>query len=473
LYVWLPDAMEGPTPVSALIHAATMVTAGVFLIARTLWIFQISEHALPVVAWIGTITALLAATIGMAQFDIKRIMAYSTVSQLGYMFAGLGVMTTVGACFHVFTHAFFKALLFLACGAVMHGFAGQLDLRKLSGVRSMPGWGIVGITMLIGCLNLAGLPVITAGFWSKDMILAQAFAAPWAGLIGWILLLTAGLTAYYTFRVYFRVFEGPQHYEPGEELHGHGHGDTDHSAGHGDAHGHDHGAGNSEAHGEHFHPHAPGPAIKLVLVLLAIGTFLAIALNFVGPHAMHGGWAADMVEGSSAHIAVSHDAASHGSAGHSADHAHGTFLGMDPHKAMYFASGIVGLIGILVAAYLHGPRGLAGLGLGARDRADVSRADALIPRLGPVPRWAQNKWYVDELYDFIIRIPLWVLSNIFYFIDKLFVDGLVNLFGFLPRGIGSLLRPAQSGRLHGYAAAMAGGVAVLLLIVLLTSTLKG
>src|SRR5690606_23637931 len=126
---------------------------------------------------------------------------------LGYMFAGLGVLTSVGAAFHVFTHAFFKALLFLACGAVMHGFAGQLDLRRLSGVRSMPGWGIVGVTMLIWCLNLAVLPIVTAGFWSKDMILAEAFATPWASAIGWLLLITAGLTAYYTFRVYFRVFE--------------------------------------------------------------------------------------------------------------------------------------------------------------------------------------------------------------------------------------------------------------------------
>ncbi len=220
LYVWLPDAMEGPTPVSALIHAATMVTAGVFLIARTYPLFLCSEHALPAVAWIGTLTALLAATIGMSQFDIKRIMAYSTVSQLGYMFAGLGVLTSVGAAFHVLTHAFFKALLFLCCGAVMHGFAGQLDLRKLSGVMKMKGWGVVGFGMLIGCLNLAGFP-FTGGFFSKDMILAEAFTTPGMSMIGWILLLTAGLTAYYTFRVFFRVFVGPVQYEPGDELHAH------------------------------------------------------------------------------------------------------------------------------------------------------------------------------------------------------------------------------------------------------------
>ena len=129
LYVWLPDAMEGPTPVSALIHAATMVTAGVYLLARMFPVMELHPYALPTVAWIGGFTALLAATIGMAQYDIKRIMAYSTVSQLGYMFVGIGVMTTFGAAYHVFTHAFFKAVLFLTCGAIMHGFAGQLDLR--------------------------------------------------------------------------------------------------------------------------------------------------------------------------------------------------------------------------------------------------------------------------------------------------------------------------------------------------------
>src|SRR6185295_15165868 len=234
LYVWLPDAMEGPTPVSALIHAATMVTAGVYLVARFLPLYQCSEWALPIVAWTGCLTALLAATIGMAQFDIKRIMAYSTVSQLGYMFAALGVLgaaitpdQAAAGPYHVFTHAFFKALLFLSCGAVMHGFAGQLDLRKLSGVAKMKGWTIVGAGMLVGCLNLAGFPIITAGFYSKDAILANAFGSPSGKAIGILLLLTAGLTAYYTFRVFFRVFTGPQHFEPGDEVHAHD-----------DAHGH-------------------------------------------------------------------------------------------------------------------------------------------------------------------------------------------------------------------------------------------
>jgi NADH-quinone oxidoreductase subunit L len=449
LYVWLPDAMEGPTPVSALIHAATMVTAGVFLVARNLPIFAVSEHALAIVAWVGAITALLSATIGMAQFDIKRIMAYSTVSQLGYMFAGLGVLTAANGNaemaaagpYHVFTHAFFKAMLFLSCGAVMHGFAGQLDLRKLSGVWWMKGWGVVGFAMLVGCLNLAGFP-ITAGFFSKDMILANAFSSHELQPIGWILLLTAGLTAYYTFRVFFRVFVGPQHFEPGDEVHGseapdeHGHG-AEHT------HGHDHG---HEDHG-HFHPHAPGWAINTVLGILAVS---ALVIGF-GAIPFFNHWVGGMVE-----HATTAQAFAEGE-GH-AEHA--TFFGYNPHQAMMVVSSLVGILGIAVAWWLH---------KAGRTTAATSRADALLPLMGRLATAAQHKWYVDEIYDFLIRTPLWVLSNIFHLIDKFLVDGAVDLFGLLPRAIGSALRPAQSGRLHGYAVAMAGGVAFLLLIVLLAS----
>ncbi|MBC7835625.1 MAG: NADH-quinone oxidoreductase subunit L [Phycisphaerales bacterium] len=473
LYVWLPDAMEGPTPVSALIHAATMVTAGVYLVARFLPIYALSEWALPIVAWGGALTALLAATIGMAQFDIKRIMAYSTVSQLGYMFAGLGVLGSVGAASHVFTHAFFKALLFLACGAVMHGFAGQLDLRKLSGVQKMPGWRIVGLTMLVGCLNLAGFPLITAGFWSKDMILADAFSHPQFRAIGWILLITAGLTAYYTFRVYFRVFMGPKYFEPGDELHAAAHGDdhgeahdaaghvTHSAAPHGQhmaaegalaAKGHAHDHGHADAHGV-FHPHPPGWAINLVLTILALATFAAIPLFFIGDH--HG-WVGDLVHGSSsnpASAAAAHEAAMHGHGPHG-----GSFLGMDPHAVMYYVSAVVGIIGIGIAFVLH---------LAGRTTPATSRADALLPALGPIARAAQHKWYVDELYGVLFVTPLRVLSHIFHLIDKLLVDGLVNLFGWLPRGIGSFVRRSQSGVLHDYGLRMASGLAIILLIVLL------
>ncbi len=487
LYVWLPDAMEGPTPVSALIHAATMVTAGVFLIARTYPLFQCSEHALPIVAWVGTLTALLAATIGMAQFDIKRIMAYSTVSQLGYMFAGLGVMTSIGAASHVVTHAFFKALLFLCCGAVMHGFGGQLDLRKLSGVMKMKGWGIVGVGMLIGCLNLSGFP-FSAGFFSKDMILAQCFTHEghlrW---VGWILLLTAGLTAYYTFRVFFRVFVGPKYFEPGDEVHGHG--DVDHTPHHTHpahdetAHGAslhtttpepghvaaeaalaDRGQEHHDSHG-HFHPHAPGWAINTVLAILAVASLAATGLFFVGGH---DGVIGDLINTSSAAVAHSsrvvpdyyvpippHDNLGHiGPVEHAA---HATVFPQDPHKIMYWISGIVGTFGIAVAFLLH---------YVGRTTAATSKADELLPALGPIATAAQNKWYVDEFYDFLIRRPLLVMAHIFHTIDQLLVDGLVNLAGYLPKGIGRVLRPSQSGELHGYAIGMAGGLAVLLIIIL-------
>ena len=453
LYVWLPDAMEGPTPVSALIHAATMVTAGVYLVIRFFPFFQCSEWAPGIVAWVGALTALFSATIAMAQFDIKRIMAYSTVSQLGYMFAGAGVAGTGAAAFHVFTHAFFKATLFLACGAVMHGFAGQLDLRKLSGVMKMKGWLIVGLAMLVGCLNLSGFP-FTAGFFSKDLIISDALANHHFQAVGVILLLAAGLTAYYTFRVFFRVFVGPQHFEPGDELHG----ADDHGHGH-DAHAGDkaHDAGHAHGHGE-FHPHPPGWAINFVLAALAIASILAAGVGFMHTpgHAGHaeGGWVVDLVGSSSGKVYQAHG-----------EHAHATFLGIDPHKtkvagvgAMYVISSIVGFIGIAIAFFLH---------YAGRTTAATSRADAILPALGPIPGWAQHKWYVDELYNWLFVRPLWVLAKIFHWIDVWIVDGLVNTFGAAPSAAGSGLRPAQSGILNGYAAGMAAGVGLVALLALL------
>ena len=503
LYVWLPDAMEGPTPVSALIHAATMVTAGVYLIARTYPLFLASEFALPIVAWIGTITALLAATIGMAQFDIKRIMAYSTVSQLGYMFAGLGVLTPTGAAYHTLTHAFFKALLFLCCGAVMHGFAGQLDLRRLSGLRRVPGWRWVTIGMLVGCLNLAGFP-ITAGYFSKDTILAEAFVTPGASMIGWVLLLTAGLTAYYTFRVFFRVFMGPVHYEAGEEGHDHEHHD-DHAhdtAGPHDAHGdkpHDveaepvsqgpdhtrseekhfasHAPAPDHAHQDEFHPHAPGWAINTVLIALTVLSILASGLYFVGGdkdlHTKH--YADTMVTSSTAAYHSPYgEHAFHGD--HASDHPgvgpRGVIeeplampiVGGDPHKMMYYVSGVIGLVGIGLAWWLH---------LAGRTTAAECRMDKVARLFGPIPRWAEHKWYVDEFYHAVFRVPLLVVSHLSHWFDKLVIDGLVNLFGVLPRVLGGLIRPSQSGVLQGYAAGMIGGTAVLLLVVLVIAARMG
>ncbi len=205
LYVWLPDAMEGPTPVSALIHAATMVTAGVYMVARCHALFEASASALTWVAWIGGLTAFFAATIALVQRDFKRILAYSTISQLGYMFLGVGVGAYAAGIFHLTTHAFFKSLLFLCAGSVMHALGGELDIFKMGGLRRKLPWTFAAF--LVGALALSGVPPFS-GFFSKDEILAGALAGGHTAL--WVLgVLTAGLTAFYTFRLLFVAFYGP------------------------------------------------------------------------------------------------------------------------------------------------------------------------------------------------------------------------------------------------------------------------
>ncbi len=503
-FVWLPDAMEGPTPVSALIHAATMVTAGVYLIARMypLYTADPSLAVLSFVAWAGAITAFWAAILEMAIFDIKRVMGYSTISQLGFMFAGLGVLSPVGASFHTFTHAFFKATLFLGVGAVMHGFGGQLDLRRMSGVMWMRGFGLVGAAMFIGSINLSGVP-FTAGFFSKDIILADAFALPSGVITGstavaWILLITAGMTAYYTFRTFFRVYTGPKEFTPGtdQELlelgrhpkgtsleewhakHGHGHGHG-HGDGHGHAHGHDEahapepgsveerrfaGAASFDPETEEFEPHPPGTAMKFAIALCMVLAIAAAALYFTGGK---GGWASGMIAESSARVPAAADRLVEARAEQVGP---GTFFGQDPHTVMYYVSALVGLIGILIAAYLHGPRGWQGLFIGNRERSEVSRADALIPLLGPLVPAARAKWYIDEIYNAIIRVPLLVGAHLLHLIDKLLLDKLlVDGLGSAPRYTGEGLRESQSGVLNGYSVSMALGVGglVILAVVLL------
>ena len=259
LYVWLPDAMEGPTPVSALIHAATMVTAGIYMIARCGTLFVTNEHAMLTIGIVGAFTALLAATIALRQFDLKKVFAYSTVSQLGFMFVGVAVLAPVAAVFHLITHAFFKALLFLSSGVVMHAMGGILDMRQMSGLKKVlpkTRW-----LMFIGCCALAGVPAFS-GFFSKDEIIHSAFhgGSPGRMALGLVMLFTAFLTAYYTFRLYFRVFEGPL-VVPEAPAHGHGHDDHGHGGGH-DDHGHGHNGGH----------HNHEPLLMIVpLIILAIG----------------------------------------------------------------------------------------------------------------------------------------------------------------------------------------------------------
>src|SRR5437879_11225250 len=202
LYSWLPDAMEGPTPVSALIHAATMVTSGVYLVARSMPLFEVAGPSLQIVGTIGAVTAIFAATIALVQFDIKRVMAYSTVSQLGYMFLALGVGAPIAAIFHLATHAFFKALLFLGSGSVIHGLGGEQDMRRMGGLRrKMP---VTFWTMLIAGGALAALPPL-AGFWSKDEILGAAFVNGHFLLYA-IGIITAVLTAFYVTRALWMTF---------------------------------------------------------------------------------------------------------------------------------------------------------------------------------------------------------------------------------------------------------------------------
>jgi NADH-quinone oxidoreductase subunit L len=215
LYVWLPDAMEGPTPVSALIHAATMVTAGVYIVARSNPIFSRSPEALTVVAIVGCLTALFAATIGMAQTDIKRVLAYSTISQLGYMFLACGVAAYSAAIFHLMTHAFFKALLFLGAGSVIHALGGEQDMRRMGGLRRHIPWTFW--TMTVATFTIAGFPMLS-GFFSKDEILWKAFSSPRGSWVFWAVGVgTAGLTSFYMFRLWFLTFfgeprgEGAQH----------------------------------------------------------------------------------------------------------------------------------------------------------------------------------------------------------------------------------------------------------------------
>jgi NADH-quinone oxidoreductase subunit L len=217
LYTWLPDAMEGPTPVSALIHAATMVTAGVYMVARLNALFSFSGTALTVVAVVGALTAVYAATMALVQHDIKRVLAYSTISQIGYMFLGLGVGAFSAGIFHLMTHAFFKSLLFLAAGSVIHALAGEQDLRKMGGLRSRLPWTYR--VFLVGALAIAGVPGL-AGFFSKDEILAAAFGA--GNYAVWVLgLAGAGLTAFYMFRLIFLAFYGPQRSGPEAKHHLH------------------------------------------------------------------------------------------------------------------------------------------------------------------------------------------------------------------------------------------------------------
>jgi NADH-quinone oxidoreductase subunit L len=496
LHVWLPDAMEGPTPVSALIHAATMVTAGVYMIARCTPLFMASPAAQLLVATIGATTALLAALIALTQFDLKRVLAYSTVSQLGFMFMGLGAGTFAGitsGMFHLFTHAFFKALLFLGAGSVMHAMGNVIDMRRFGGLRRiMP---TTHATFLVGCLALAGFPFL-AGFFSKDAIVAaihdrahelhHAVAAGddehastgaagqatgravqmarYATAYDWIYfvaMFTAFLTAFYTFRAFYMTFYGPLRV-PREA-------------------------------GSHAHESPRSMAVPLI-VLAVFAAVLGFGLDqtwrTVPNHVFASflGYAPSLAGGAVA--ATRHP--------------------FEFHLTVAATSGVIAVAGILLATYLYLGRsteiawlramfafegfskamdgqalarmggwkwvrlihiGATRVGLGWLTAA-LSQLLILILTVLATPLLLGNfitpyklsfeKFYLDEIYHFVLVLPLRFLAWICYAFDRWVVDGFVNLLGRLPLSFGSLMRSLQTGLIHFYALAMVLGSLVLL-----------
>jgi NADH-quinone oxidoreductase subunit L len=418
LHTWLPDAMEGPTPVSALIHAATMVTAGVFLVCRCSPMFEYAPKALEFVTFIGATTAFFAASVGLFQNDIKRVIAYSTCSQLGYMFAAAGMSAYGGAMFHLFTHAFFKALLFLSAGAVIHSLHHEQDMRKMGGLaKYIPfTWAM----MLIGNLALTGvgIPLLgigTSGFYSKDGIINAAFlsGSPMGQYAFWATLIAAGMTAFYSWRQFLMTFHGP--YRPDLEPHGHDDHATDEDA-------HHHAVKLSEVH--------ESPLVMLVpLAILAAGALFAGAAFdhvFVGIDA-GGFWRASIG-------AV---------AGHHA-------AGAEVPLWVELAPIVLTIIGFGIAFYYY-----------------VLHPD-LPPKMaaknGILYNFLYNKWYFDEIYDFLfVRPSLWLARTLWKVGDGKIIDGLG------PDGVAARVLDVtretvriQSGYVYHYALAMLAGALVLI-----------
>jgi NADH-quinone oxidoreductase subunit L len=401
LYIWLPDAMEGPTPVSALIHAATMVTAGIYMIARTHVLFDRSPLALSTVAAIGCATAFFAATIGLVQTDIKRVLAYSTVSQLGYMFMGCGVAAYSQAIFHLITHAFFKALLFLAAGSVIHALSGEQDLRAMGGLRKkIP---VTFWTMTFGVLAISG-PWPFAGFFSKDEILYATFISPYGSKILWFVgLFTAFLTAFYMFRLWYLAFFGvsraPQ-----------------------------------AAHNDHGHGVHESPWVMLIpLVVLAI---LSLIGGWIGvPAAMHG-----------------HDEIGHflepllGSVTHTAGAENSTL-----ELTLAGVSMLVAIAGWLTAHILYYAK--------PELPADLAK------RLRMTYALLLNKYWVDQIYGALIVTPLLLISRYLLkgLFDRGVIDGAGFAAGATAQGFGAIVQRVQSGNIRSYAGWLALGAAVLLI----------
>ncbi|MGA7351101.1 MAG: NADH-quinone oxidoreductase subunit L [Acidobacteriaceae bacterium] len=419
LYVWLPDAMEGPTPVSALIHAATMVTAGVYIVARTHVIFDRSPYALMVVAIIGVATAFFAATIGLVQTDIKRVLAYSTISQLGYMFLGCGVAAYSAGIFHLVTHAFFKALLFLAAGSVIHALSGEQDMRAMGGLRQkIP---ITFWTMTVAVLAISGFPPL-AGFVSKDEILYQTFIAPNGGKILWAVgLLTAGLTSFYMFRLWYLTFFGESRTAAHEEEAAvHARRGTKLIL-------------EADPFVTHTHPvHESSWVMLGPLVILAI---LSVIGGWIGwPEALGGSnWFAHFLEPAAGALPAPSSAESHLT-----------------ELILALVSTFVAAAGWLAAHIMYYVRPE----LPARLAAQFPARYALL----------KNKYWVDEIYAALVVAPVlfvarWILGVL---IDRGLIDGGSLTAGYSAQGLGALVARIQSGNIRSYAGWLALFAAALL-----------
>ena len=416
LHVWLPDSMEGPTPISALIHAATMVTAGIFMVARMSPLFELSDTALSFVMVIGAITALFMGFLGIIQNDIKRVVAYSTLSQLGYMTVALGASAYSVAVFHLMTHAFFKALLFLAAGSVIMGMHHNQDIRWMGGVRKyMP---ITWITSLLGSLALIGTPLF-AGFYSKDSIIeaVQASHLAGSGFAYFAVLAGVFVTAFYSFRMYFLVFHGKERYDQNPDAHHDGH--------HGDDHGH------------HHEPHESPWVVTAPLILLAIPS-VVIGFLTIGP----------MLFGDFFKDAIFINLEKHPAMEELAKEFHGA-VQMAVHS-VFTAPLWLALAGVALAYYLY----MVNTALPARIQSHVQ----------PLYRLLDNKYYLDWFNENVLAAGTRLLGRGLWkggdqgLIDGLLVNGSWRIVG----RFAAWVRGAQTGYIYHYALVMIFGVLVLM-----------
>jgi NADH-quinone oxidoreductase subunit L len=428
LYVWLPDAMEGPTPVSALIHAATMVTAGVYMVARSSALFLLAPDTMLVVAVIGAVTAIFSATIGICQTDIKRVLAYSTVSQLGYMFLACGVGAFTAGIFHLMTHAFFKALLFLGSGSVIHALSGEQDMRKMGGLKKyVP---VTFLTMFIATLAIAGIPGLS-GFFSKDEILWQAYSSTHGSPVLWVVAAAAaGITAFYMFRLIFLTFFGGSRMDPEVEKHAH-------------------------------------ESPWTMTVPLSILAILSVAGGWVGIPAVLGGsnffehWLAP----------VFHPVAAAGAHGAAAEVAHGAAAGAahaaeaGAHHSTVLEMGLmalsvaIALCGIALAYFLY--------------RVRTGKPDEIASRWPNLYDVVYHKYYIDEFYEWaVIRRVVDLSTGLWQMFDALFIDGIVNGAAGLVRSAGDRVRRIQTGIVGGYAFSLLAGAVLLVGYILYRSVVQ-